>query len=294
MPRENGKRKNIVGAIAVCLFRAGSTFPADKKRAYERAIESESNENSKWLLQVLNENAKVAGEDASPLCDDTGIPHVLIEVGPSQAVDGNILAAIQDGIAVGLRRLPGRPMAVRGNGEDRLGQVRGMYDDPAMLEPAPIAIRRVDEDIFRVHILMLGGGPAIRGRSYPVFHRHDAANVEKQIVDWAKEACSQLGCTPCTLAVGIGRSHYEAANLMLQAQVDGSYDDQSPMECRITEAVNASNVGPMGMGGSTTLLGTFLNIGPARASGVRIVCMRPCCCVEPRKAFVDLQPIYGG
>ena len=135
MPRENGKRKDIVGAIADCLVRAGSTFPADKKRAYERAIESESNENSKWLLQVLNENAKVAGEDASPLCDDTGIPHVLIEVGPSQAVDGNILAAIQDGIAVGLRRLPGRPMAVRGNGEDRLGQVRGMYDDPAMLEP---------------------------------------------------------------------------------------------------------------------------------------------------------------
>ena len=83
MPRENGKRKDIVGAIADCLVRAGSTFPADKKRAYERAIESESNENSKWLLQVLNENAKVAGEDARPLCDDTGVPHVLIEVVPS-------------------------------------------------------------------------------------------------------------------------------------------------------------------------------------------------------------------
>ena len=102
--------------------------------------------------------------------------------------------------------------------------------------------------------------------------------------------CSGLThCTPCTLAVGIGRSHYEAANLMLQAQVDGLYDDQSDIEKRITDAVNESGVGTMGMGGKTTVLGTFLKIGPARASGVRIVCLRPCCCFEPRIASVELK-----
>ena len=60
------------------------------------------------------------------------------------------------------------------------------------------------------------------------------------------------------------------------------------MEGRITAAVNEGGSGPMGMGGSTTVLGTFLKVGPARASGVRIVCLRPCCCFEPRVASVEL------
>lgn len=242
-------RELIIDAVASCLVRAGSTYPEDKRRAYRRAIEGEPGETAKWLLEALLENGEAAEACTSPLCDDTGIPHVLLEVGPGRAVTGELLEAVEVGVAEGLRRLPGRPMAVRGEEEDKLGQALGMFDDPAMVEAAPVAVRRVEEDVLRAHVLMLGGGPAIRGRSYRVFHRHDAANVERQIVEWAMEACAQLGCTPCTLAVGIGRSHYEAAALMLQAQVDGSHDAQSDMERRITDAVNESGVGPMGMGG---------------------------------------------
>lgn len=275
-------------AVADCLVRAGAVVADEKKRAYKRAIEAESDETAKWLLQSIFDNILAAEKNRRPLCDDTGIPHVLLEVGPNRSVDGNLLELIEEGVAEGLRRLPGRPMAVKGEGANRLGQVFGMYDDPAMLECAPVAIRRVDRDVLRLHVLMFGGGPAIRGRSYRVFHKHDYRNVENQIIEWAKEACSQLGCTPCTLAVGIGRSHYEASSLMLQAQVDGSYESQSAMERRITDAVNKSKVGAMGMGGDITVLGTFLKVGPARSSGVRIVCLRPCCCFEPRIASVDL------
>lgn len=278
----------IVGVVAECLVRAGSTFSDDKKLAYRNAIESETDPTAKWLLQTILDNAEAAEENRSPLCDDTGIPHVLIEVGRNRAVTGAFLEEVEQGIAEGLRRLPGRPMAVKGEGEDVLDQHLGMHGDPSMVEPAPFALRRVDGDVLRVHVLMFGGGPAIRGRSYRVFHRHDAANVEAAVIEWAKEACSQLGCTPCTLAVGIGRSHYEAASLMLQAQIDGSHAVQSPMERRITDAVNGVGVGPMGMGGGTTVLSTFLKIGPARASGVRVVCLRPCCCFEPRHAWVEL------
>ncbi|WP_165253209.1 fumarate hydratase [Adlercreutzia sp. ZJ304] len=282
-------QKLIVDKVASCLIEASSAYPNDKKHAYMRAIECEKNETAKWLLEIMLANGEAAEQNSSPLCDDTGIPHILLEVGPSKIVNGEILKAIELGVAEGLRRLPGRPMAVKGDGEDRLGQTLGMYDDPAMLDIAPVAIRRINEDIFRIHVLMLGGGPAIRGRSYRIFHRHDASNIENQIIEWAKEACLQLGCSPCTLAIGIGRSHYEAVNLMLQAQVDGRYGNQSEMEQRISDAVNASGIGPMGIGGSTTVLGTFLKIGPARASGVRIVCLRPCCCFEPRHASVVID-----
>ncbi len=278
----------VVDAIADCLVRAGSTFCEAKKRVYRETIGRESDPTAKWLLETILENAEAAEKAHGPLCDDTGIPHVLIDVGRNREITGDFLEEVEKGVAEGLRHLPGRPMAVKGEGEERLAQALGMFDDPSMVAPAPFALRRVEGDVLRVHILMFGGGPAIRGRSYRVFHRHDVANIETAIVEWANEACSQLGCTPCTLAVGIGRSHYEAANLMLQAQVDGSHDVQSPMECRITDAVNKSDIGPMGMGGKTTVLSTFLKIGPARASGVRIVCLRPCCCFEPRHAWVEL------
>lgn len=282
------EREAIIEALADCLVRAGSTYPEDKVRAYERAITAEADLTARWLLETLLENGRAAAEARSPLCDDTGIPHVLLDVGPNRVVTGDLLETIEIGVAEGLRRLPGRPMAVLGEGPERLAQSLGMSDDPAALEMAPVSIRRVAEDVLRAHVLMTGGGPAIRGRSYRVFHRHDYKVVEQQIIEWAVEACALLGCTPCTLCIGIGRSHYEAANLMLQAQVDGSYDEQSELERRITDAVNSSGVGAMGMGGSTTVLGTFMKVGPARASGVRIVCLRPCCCFEPRKAYVDL------
>ena len=51
-------------------------------------------------------------------------------------------------------------------------------------------------------------------------------NVLDEIVNWAKEGVSLLGCSPCTLAVGVGRSHFEATSMMMQALVDGNYNIQ--------------------------------------------------------------------
>ena len=135
---------------------------------------------------------------------------------------------------------------------------------------------------------MFGGGPAIRGKTYRVFHKHSTQVVLDEIVNWATESVRQLGCSPCTLAVGVGRSHFEAASLMLQAQVDGRYDRQSDMERQITRRVNGANIGPLGLRGDTSVLATFMKVGPQRASGVRIVCLRPTCCFEPRIATVEL------
>lgn len=56
-----------------------------------------------------------------------------------------------------------------------------------MLEAAPILIRNIKEDKIKLNILMFGGGPAIRGRTYRVFHKHDTNVVLDEIVSWAKE-----------------------------------------------------------------------------------------------------------
>ncbi len=279
---------DIVSLVRDAVVEAGSTFREDKKEAYRKAIEQENGERAKWVLQTVLENAEAAEKNRSPLCDDTGIPHLVLEVGADSAVTGHMLDEIREGVRQGLRKLPGRPMGIMGDDSHRIDQSGGLDPDPAGVEPAPILLRRCKENVIRLHVLMFGGGPAIRGKTYRVFHKHNTQVVLDEIVAWAKEGVAQLGCSPCTLAVGVGRSHFEAASLMLQAQVDGRYDVQSEMEREITRRVNEANIGPLGLGGDTSVIATFLKVGPQRASGVRIVCLRPTCCFEPRIATVEL------
>ena len=279
----------IAALVRDALVEAGSTFRQDKKAAYRRAIASERSPKAKWVLEQVLANSEAAEANRGPLCDDTGIPHLVLEVGEDCAVTGKMLDAIKRGVAEGLRKLPGRPMGIMGGDAQRLDQSGGLDPDSAGVEPAPILLRRSTENVIRLHILMFGGGPAIRAKTYRVFHKHDVRVVLDEIVKWATEGVAQLGCSPCTLGIGIGRSHYEAASLMLQALADGKYDEQSELEQEITRRVNESNIGPLGLRGDTSVLATFMKVGPQRASGVRIVCVRPACCFEPRIASVVLS-----
>lgn len=280
--------EEIIAIVRDTLVKAGSTFREDKKSAYRRAIEKEENSQAKWVLETILQNAEAAQDNQSPLCDDTGIPHLVLEVGEDCAVNGRLLDAIRTGVAQGLRKLPGRPMGIMGDDIHRIDQSGGLNPDSAGVKPAPVLLRRCRDNVIRLHILMFGGGPAIRGKTYRVFHRHNKEVVLDEIVRWAVDSVSQLGCSPCTLAIGIGRSHFEAASLMLLAQADGSYDVQSELEREITRRVNEMDIGPLSLHGSTSVLATFLKVGPQRASGVRIVCLRPACCFEPRIATIEL------
>lgn len=280
--------QKIVTLVRDTLVEAGTTFRLDKKEAYQKAIASETNENARWVLETILENACAAEKNHSPLCDDTGIPHLVLEIGPDAAVTGRMLDAVKEGISEGLRKLPGRPMGIMGDDSSRIDQSGGLNTDSAGVEPAPILIRRSSENVVKLHILMFGGGPAIRGKTYRVFHKHNTQVVIDEIVKWAADGVAELGCSPCTLAVGVGRSHFEATAMMLQAQVDGKYHIQSEMEQEITRRVNEADIGPLGLHGKTSVIATFMKVGPQRASGVRIVCVRPACCFEPRIASVNL------
>lgn len=287
--KEKASMDNIIEKVASCLVKAGSTFREDQKEAYRRAIAKEPGTSSCWVMQQVLENALVAEKTCGPLCDDTGIPHIFIEVGKNRAITGQMMADIKEGIREGLRRLPGRPMAIKGNDYERIDQSGGLNEDSGALLPSPFLIKEVDEeDTLRLTVLMLGGGPAIRGITQRVFHKHSVQVVIDEIVNRATPAVSQLGCSPCTLAIGIGRSQFEATSLMMEAMAKGDFGVQSDFEKTITERVNESNTGALGLGGKTSVLATFVKVGPQRASGVRIVALRPCCCFEPRRSSVEL------
>ncbi len=282
------KKELIIERVADCLVRAGSTFREDQKEAYRRAIAQEPGTSSCWVMQQVLENALVAEKNLSPLCDDTGIPHLFLEIGPNQQISGELIQEIHEGVERGLRQLPGRPMAIMGDDLQRIDQSGGLNPDSGALAPSPMIIKHVDEDVLRLTILMLGGGPAIRGITQRIFHKHSVETVKEEIVSRAIPAVSQLGCSPCTLAIGVGRSQFEATALMMEAMAKGDFNTQSDFEKDITDRVNKANIGALGLGGKTSVLATFAKIGPQRASGVRIVALRPCCCFEPRRASVEL------
>lgn len=288
----------IIEDISKTVISASTTLSDDKLKALSRAIETEENENARWALSQMLENYKVGQKTKFPLCDDTGIPHVLVELGSDRQITGGMLGQIQEGIALGLNNLPARPMAVKGSEIERIEQSKGLYEKPGMLKPASILIDTVNDessyrrdiapDTLNVHLILEGGGPEIRAKTYRVYHKRSFYNVIDTAVDWLEESLSLLGCTPSIPSIGIGRTHYEANALLLKSIVYGNLDRQSEVEKYVAGRLNETGIGPMGFGGRTTVLGSYVNIGNQRASGVRIVAIRPSCFVEPRVATLKL------
>jgi len=275
--------------IKNAVIEASTRFREDQLDAYKRAINTETNPNAKWFLELLLENAEIANSTSFPLCDDTGIPHVLVEVGSEVQLPAGFFEAINMGIASGLRDLPGRPMAVKGDAVERIEQSRGLYNLPEMLNAPSFLVNTMEEEGVNIHILMLGGGPEIRAHTYKVFHKRNYRKVFEEVLTWLRSEITMLGCTPCIPAIGIGRTHFEASSLMLKAMAYGNLNIQSETEKYLTGALNNTKIGALGIGGSITALGSFIEVGPQRASGVRIVSMRPCCCVEPRRASLHIS-----
>lgn len=278
---------DLIDKVKNAVVEASTTYRQDQIDAYKRAISQETNENASWVLNILLENAKIAQSEKRPLCDDTGIPHVLIEVGDDAELPQGFFKDIKTGIELGLQELPARPMAVKGNDIQRIEQSQGLFEDPGKLTPPGFLLDSIPGNSTKIHILMLGGGPEIRASTYRVFHKRDSRKVFEEVITWFKSEVPMLGCTPCIPAVGVGRTHFEASSLMIKAMAYGDLNKQSEIEKHLTDSINGANVGPLGLGGNSTALGSFVKIGPQRASGVRIVSMRPCCCVEPRRALIE-------
>ena len=289
---------DIIEDVSNTIIKASTNLSSDKYNALKKAISIEDNENALWVLNQILENYKVASKTKFPLCDDTGIPHVIIEIGKKREITGELIAQINEGIKEGLNKLPARPMAVKGSDIERVEQSKGLYDSPGQMRPASFLIdsftdnstykRDVSQDTLNIHFILEGGGPEIRAKTYRVYHKRSIENVINIAIDWLSDSLKMLGCTPSIPAIGIGRTHYEASSLLLKSIVYGNLDSQSDLENYVSEKLNKTNIGPLGFGGKTTVLGSFVNIGNQRASGVRIVSVRPSCFVEPRVATLHL------
>jgi fumarate hydratase subunit alpha len=280
--------RQVKKIVSRAVIDASTKLRNDQINAYIEALEREENDNARWVLEKILENARVAERERHyPLCNDTGVPHIYIELGREFPLPPGFFQAIYDGVVKGERDLPTRPMAVIGGPVERLAQLEGLSDDPGQLTPAPFIIENIPSCKAHVTVLMIGGGPELQARTYRVYHHKSGERVLKEAAKWAIEGAAKLGCTPCVPTIGIGRTTSEASALMLKALSHGRFDRQNKWERLVVDMVNTTGVGPLGLGGSVTALGSFIEIGPQRASGARVVCMRLGCCYDPRRAVVE-------
>ena len=157
---------DILDSISKTIIDASTTLSQDKFNALKKSIQTEDNENAKWALEQILENYKVAQNIKFPLCDDTGIPHVIIEMGEDREISGTLLNQIHNGIELGLNNLPARPMAVIGDEIQRIEQSEGLFEKPGMLRPASILIdnandestykRNIEPDTLNIHFYLKG------------------------------------------------------------------------------------------------------------------------------------------
>lgn len=280
--------EKVTQGVRQATVKAGSTFRPDQIKAYEAAIAKEDNAHAKWVLERILENALLAEKNGTVLCDDSGVPHIYVEIGDEISVDGRFFQAIIEGVQAGLRDMPARSMAVKGEPLVRLAQTDGLYEDPGMLVPGPMIVDKIKGKNINITVLLQGGGPELRGRTGIIHQKRSAENFLNTVIKWGQEEIKKLGCTPCVAAIGIGRSHVEAGMNMISAMAYGNLDQLDSWEKRITDALNQTETGPLGLGGNTTALGTFLKIGDLRASGQRSVTLRLGCCFEPRRGRLKI------
>ena len=178
---------DIIEDVSNAIIKASTNLSEDKFNALKKAISVEDNENALWALNQILENYKVASKTKFPLCDDTGIPHVIIEIGEKREITGELIAQINEGIERGLNNLPARPMAVKGNDVERIEQSKGLYNCPGQMKAASFLIdsfsddstykRNISPDTLNIHFILEGGGPEIRAKTYRVYHKRSIENV---------------------------------------------------------------------------------------------------------------------
>ena len=95
--------KGVKEKIVEAVVRASSIMTDDKKKIFQNIIEEEKSANAKWILEQMLENAYIAEEQRSPMCDDTGVPHLLLEIGKGKSLTCDLLSLIEDAVRIGLK-----------------------------------------------------------------------------------------------------------------------------------------------------------------------------------------------
>lgn len=245
------KTEDIISLVERLSMEACNVISKDIEDKFKSSIEKESSPLAKEILSTLIENARIAREEFSPMCQDTGMTVVFVRMGQNvQIVGGFIEDAINQGVRQGYEKGFLRKSVVN-NPFDRVNT-----NDNT---PAIIHYEMVDDDeTFHITVSPKGFGSENKSALKMLMPSEGIEGVKKFVIDTIEEAGGNP-CPPIIVGVGVGGTMEKAAYLSKKALLR-PVDEPNPdpflaeLESELLEKINALGIGPAGFGGVTTAL----------------------------------------
>ena len=243
----------IADTVATLCIQANTQLPADVKAALDAAQAAEPWPLAKTTLGLLQKNLVVAAEQNLPICQDTGMACVFIELGQQVQIEGDLEQAVNEGVR-------------RGYGEGYLR--KSITGDPLKRcntddnTPAFLSLHLVPGDEVKITVAPKGAGSENMSRLAMLKPADGVEGVKNFILDTVRQAGSNP-CPPIVLGVGIGGSFdkcaYLAKKALLRPLDEPNADPYyAVLERQLLDEINAMGIGTQGFGGKTTCLGVSI------------------------------------
>ena len=256
----------IIDAVRELCIKANCVLNDDVYNALEAAKSTEKSPIGKEILCQLTDNADIAKNENVPICQDTGMAIVFVELGQEVHIKGGLLTdAINEGVRRGYRD----------------GYLRkSVVSDPFIREntkdntPAIIHYDIVEGDKIKIIVAPKGFGSENMSKIYMLKPSAGIEGAKDAIVQAVDEA-GPNPCPPIVVGVGVGGNFEMAALLAKKALLRpiGSHSDKPhlrEMEEELLERMNSLGIGPQGLGGVTTVLGVNVESFPTHIAGMPI------------------------
>lgn len=237
----------------------------DLKKALEKGEMSECNALGKEVLDMLLENARVASEQNIPICQDTGMVIVNLEMGQDIVFEGGFVGdAINQGVREAYEEGYLRKSVV-----DPITRVNTKDNTPALIN-----YELVPGEVVKLSVLLKGFGSENMGKVKMLTPSEGREGIRKFVLETIRTAGGNP-CPPLVIGIGIGGSMDKAAAMAKKALFrpigNRSEDDfLKTLEEELLEQINEIGIGPMGFGGSTTALEVFAEKYPTHLAGMPV------------------------
>ena len=266
---------DITANIKEMCIEANHFLTKDMDMALKRAVDTEKSEIGRKILGQLQDNLRIAGEEMIPICQDTGMTVVFLEIGQDVHVEGGF---IEDAVNQGVRQ---------GYQEGYLR--KSVVGDPILREntrdntPAVIHATIVPGDKLRITVAPKGFGSENMSRIFMLKPADGIEGVKEAILTAVRDA-GPNACPPMVVGVGIGGTFEKCAILAKQALTRevGAHSKipyVKELEEEMLEKINSLGIGPGGLGGTNTALAVNINTYPTHIAGLPVA-VNICCHVN--------------
>lgn len=262
---KNIDAKVIEDTVARLCIEANLRLPPDVINAIESAEKAEPWDGAKRILSLLGDNVRIASEKTLPVCQDTGMACVFVELGQDVHIEGDFEQAVNNGV----RRGYGEGYLRKSVVCDPLRRVNTGDNTPALL-----TVKLTRGDKMRITVMPKGFGSENMS-ALKMLKPADGVEGVKNFVLETVEKAGANPCPPIIVGVGIGGSFDKAAYLAKHAllrPVNEPNPDEyyAALERELLEKINALGIGPQGFGGKTTALAVLIEAMPTHVAGLPV------------------------